>query len=453
MADSNMMTPPRTPAKRPRTEAGPTTSADGAKKLPGTAMDQGGNAREGGPRSHPLAHPYSHIHSHIRSFRKVHRILTYGIAYNNIEVGIVATPPYNINYISTPLAYVPWDWLFWYINDSEFALLPPGSSVNKCRVQVSQRNVRVAFPTNATSSNLATLNQNKNVITAIGLNKKLDAVPVRYNAFQVDQPMIPTGLENWAISHYENLKNEMYGTAANLNTVVPRHQMGMPMQLPTYMALIYQRSENAPQDGWECLQCHYKELDADSSSGNVILSQEYHPSVGLCKAPHKQVIRKMRSGSVTINRGSHVLDPQSTTVAVNTAGIVTSTSEVETATNQTYTMFANTMQMIEKSQVLYEGIFQRNLPKVQDTVHIGVQPTVALTTANLVNDQTNNSFTDTQAYFEVVAEMEVNTAYPTFRPLTLVTNTKDGNFWEQAATQRTYNNIIFDGLYTNTAIA
>lgn len=450
MADSSMT--PTKPggahgAKRRLTEAGPSTSADGGKKLPGTARDQGGNGNEGGPRDAPLPHPRSLVHSHIRYYSKMHKILTYGVAYNNINV-VNVLPPFTTNYISTPLVYIPWDWLFWYINDSEFALLPQGSSLNRCKVTIVQRNVRVAFPTNSTSNNLATLNQNKDVITAVGLNKKVDSRPVRYTGFELTQPMIPNALEPWAIAHYQNLKDEMYGTTANLGTVVPRHQMGMPMQLPTYLALIYQRPEAAgdPQDGWECLQCHYSDVDADATSGSEILSQEYHPNVGLIKPPHKQVIRKFRAGQVNIERGSHTLDPQTTNVTIAANGTVTSTIESVTTTNQGYTIFNNTMQLIEKSQVLYEGIFSRDMPKAQDSIHVGVQPTVALTTANLVSDQTNNSFTDTQAYFEVHAMCEINTAYPTFRPLTLVSNVKDGNFWEQAATQPTYDTPLFDGL-------
>nr|QTE03701.1 MAG: structural protein [Phoenicurus auroreus ambidensovirus] len=449
MADSTVGQSGAPVAKR-RKQAGPSTSADGAKKLPGTAMDQGGSVMEGGPRQTELPHPRSLVHSQIRFYRKVHKVLTYGLAYNNINV-INVLPPFTTNYISTPLCYIPWDWLFWYINDSEFALLPNGSSVNQAKIEVHQRNVRVAFPTNASDTNLATLNQNKNIITAIGLNKKVDAVPVRYSAFELTQPMIPNALQPWAIAHYQNLKDEMYGTTTNIDTVVPRHQMGMPMQLPTYLALRYERPEAAgnPQDGWECLQSHYNERDADSTSGNCILTKEYHPSVGLIKAPHKQVIRKLRAATYQIPRGSHILDPQTTSVVLNANGTITSETEAVTATNQTYTIFNNTMQLLEKSQILYEGLFQRNLPQVQDSIHIGVQPTVALTTANLVNDQTNNSFTDTQAYFEIIAECEINTAYPTFRPLTLVSNVKDGNFWEQAATQPPYENPLIDGLRIN----
>lgn len=447
MADSSVVTPTK-PPKRARTEAGPSTAADSAKKLPGTARDQGGIPGEGGPRSFRLPHPRSLVHSHVRFYSKMHKVLTYGIAYKNINV-ISGIPPITTNYLSTPLCNVPWDWLFWYLNPSEFALLPNQSSVTKCKVSILQRNVRIAFPTNSTANNLATLNQNKDVITAIGLNKKVDAVHVKYTGFDATQPMIPNALARFVNSDYQNLNNELYGTSANVGTVVPRHQVGIPMQLPIYLALIYENPETAPQDGWECLQAYYNDVDADATSGGVLLEHEYHPVCGLCKAPDRQVIRKLRNQTITIPRGSHVLDPQSTTVGI-ASNQVNETSTVNTNTTRDFSSLNDTYQLIEKSQQFFEGVFQRPVPRVQDSIHIGVQPTIALTTANLVNDQSNNSFTDTQAYFEIHAEIEINTAYPTYRPLTLVSNVKDGCYWEKASTNVNYTNVLFDGLrYTS----
>lgn len=442
--------------KRPRlgnnenSAAGPSTSADGAKKLPGTAMDQGGAPNEGGPRQMALPHPTVSIHSHVRWFRKVHRFLTWGIAYNNIQT-LSAT---QATFISTPLAFVPWDWLFFYMNDSEFSTLPNGASVNKCKVSILQRNVRIAFPTNSTDSNLATLNQNKNIITSVDLIKKADVYPGRYNAFEANQPMIPTGFDNFNINHLIAMKQDMYGSTTNIDTVVPRHQMGIPQVLPHYAVLVY-RPNALPQSdpaGWECLQGYYKEHDADATSGGPILEQEYHPNVGLCKAPHTMVIRKQNAGSVSIPRGSHILDPQTSVISIGASGgvrQVTSTADQVTTTNRNFTYQTSTMQLIEKSQVLYEGLFERNKPRVQPSINIGVQPTPALTTAVFTNDQTNSSFTDTQAYFEVIAECEVNTSYPTFRPLLDYTNVKEGNFWEQAATDVLYDQPLFDGLRMN----
>ncbi|KAL0120457.1 hypothetical protein PUN28_008283 [Cardiocondyla obscurior] len=98
-------------------------------------------------------------------------------------------------YMTTPLCEVPWNRPFWYINESEFNILPNGSSISSCGIKICQRNVRVAFPTNSTASNLATLNQNKNIIYSIGLNKNVDCLPVEYSSFDDSQPMVPTGIK------------------------------------------------------------------------------------------------------------------------------------------------------------------------------------------------------------------------------------------------------------------
>lgn len=167
--------------KRARTEDGGDASSNkGAKKkLPGTGSAA---PMEGGPRAVALPCPRTAIHSHVRYYRKMHKFFSYGIAYKALSYTNGADAQAVV--ITTPLMEVPWDRRFFYLNPSEFELLPQGSSFNKVRVKVTQRNVRVAFPTNSTASNLATLNQNKNIVTAVGLYKKLNATGVKYTAFE-----------------------------------------------------------------------------------------------------------------------------------------------------------------------------------------------------------------------------------------------------------------------------
>lgn len=131
--------------------------ANGGSKLPGTGKGQGEGTPEGiegGPRAVQLPRPSISIHSEIRFFRKVHRFLTYGIAYDIIKQN-------NWYWMTTPLCKIPWDRAYFYLTPSEFHNLSDGAHVTKCRVQVHCRNVRVAFPTNASETVLATLNQNK----------------------------------------------------------------------------------------------------------------------------------------------------------------------------------------------------------------------------------------------------------------------------------------------------
>lgn len=433
----------------------------GGMRLPGTAVDQGAEGNEdanagmqGGPRGGELVKPSTDIFSKVRFYRKVHRFLTFGIGYNNITDSTDST----IIYLTTPLAYVPWDFLFMYINPSEFSLLPVGSSVKKVRCKIRPRNVRVAFGTNASDNNLATLNQNKDLLIAHGLNKEVDARNVRYTAFQTtptDQPMNPTALRDWQVADYQTLSDEMYGTSANVGTVVPRHQVGYPQVLQNYMSLRNANADLNPQDGWDCLQCYTNNFDADSAAGNIIAEYEYYPKVGICTVPPTMAIRKIKPATRTINRGSHVLSAQTTSVTLTNPGAgvgpvnVTATSDTTSATDRVFTALTNTFQLLEKSQNFAQGLFSRDIPQVQPSLNIGVAPVPALSTDALTGSLTNGQFQDTQAYWEVICEAEINTSFPTFRPLTTSNNVKEGDFWEHYTTQYNYANHLFDGLYVN----
>lgn len=446
--------------------------SDGARRrLVGTGGDGGqeGAPMEGGPRDVALPNPSTGIDSHIRYFRKIHRVFSYGIAYKILKQQVgTGNLAQQCLFLTTPLMEVPWDRRFYYINPSEFNLLPPGSSFNKVRIKVIQRNVRVAFPTNQTSNNLATLNQNKNIIYARGLYKKCNSIPLKYTGFEATQPMIPTGV-NWPLASapdvdYSNLALDMYGPPDNqtdFTTVVPKHQVGIPQVYPYYANLIMSDyNDTAGQNelmGWECLQKHYQELDADASAGNCIFESEYHPRVGLCKQPAKPIYRnfigKRANGTVTekaiyIPRTSLTFEPHINEFKLDGKqnGEVTAAREYHGTNVRAVTPFTHTG-YIEQSQAVYEGLFSHEQPQTQDSLHIGVQPTFALTTAALTSGNTNSSFTDTQAYFEIIAECEINTAYPTFRPHAPNVNVKEGNQWKETNLQRSPLAGMFDGMY------
>lgn len=428
--------------------------------LPGTgrANEPG---LEGGPREYALVSPSHGIYSYVRYYRKVHRFLTWGIAYRIIAGGS------NRLWMTTPLAQLPWDWLFLYMNRAEYNTLPRGSAVDHVKVKVLQRNVRVAFPTNSTNSNLATLNQNKNIITAIGLNKNIAGQNARYTSFQNDQPMIPTTTTTPTYANYTAMNNDMYfnENATNFRTQVPRHQMGIPQILPHYYMLLHQQQVvTAPavppeQDGWECLQQRYKEYDGDATTGNCILEHSYSPVCGLITLPKAIKSHHYNTATFNINRGSHDLRPHQTAVTriqdPNNPGswIPSASTDTTQAVSRVqgghgdHWRLTHPVQIIEKSQVYHRGVFKNPGPCVQESIHIGVQPTVALTTANLANDQTNSSFTDTQAYFEVEAECWVNTNYNTNFPGSTEAHCYEDEFWCQV--DRTPNPYIptYLGLY------
>ena len=78
----------------------------------------------------------------------------------------------------------------------------------------------------------------------------------------------------------------------------------------------------------------------------------------------------------------------------------------------------DTLQLIEKSHIFYRDVPDApgNIrPQTCPSVHVGLQPVIALTT-NSITNRYINQFTDSQAYFEVTCELTVKVGLPTERP-------------------------------------
>lgn len=139
--------------------------------LPGTAGGIGGGSMEAAVE--PIPRPMYSAHSYTRHFKKVHRLMSFGLAFKPVSISrSTGETAYSDVYMVTPMAHIPWENLFMYLNPSEFALLPPGARVTHVSCSVKAENIRIAFPTNASESNLATLNQNKFLRIGKGLNQK-----------------------------------------------------------------------------------------------------------------------------------------------------------------------------------------------------------------------------------------------------------------------------------------
>nr|QTE03940.1 MAG: VP2 [Tarsiger cyanurus ambidensovirus] len=409
----------------------------GSTSLPGTAMDQGGGGGGGDDgrstvRQVALPNPTLSIHPHVRHYRKVHRFLTYGLSYRVMMSNYAGDPATQVAgadliILTTPLAMVPWDKPYLYLNPSEFNALPTGSHIGACRVTVIARNVRIAFPTNETASKLATLNQNKDVMYAIGLNKNVHAVDLQYTV----KEMKPQTSKEYTANDEQLLANRFYGDKITKDsTNVPHHQVGLPIPLPWY-ATIPHMLRTGVDEGWPCLQAYYRDMDADTVVGKELCSVEYHPKMGHIKAPQAAIYQtnKYKGSTVgfaqeyTIPRNGMKFIPQQTTVTVDAEGQVASYTETNrTVKEEVPTAFDWYLEPIEKSQFMSQGIFGAGDTQAQDSLHIGIQPVQAITPGTGGTDQTIAQYTDCQAYFEVICEAEVNTSYPTPYPLFPVTH-------------------------------
>lgn len=426
--------------------------------LPGTAADQGGGQPIAtGPRSFALPRPTLPLFSSIRSFRKVHRFLTFGVAFDIIKA-VSLKQPYV--YMSTPLAAVPWHMPYFYLSPAEFASLPKGSTVVGVSVSVISRNVRVAFETNSSDSKLATLNQNKDIIVAEGLNINCKSINGVYSGFNDKEPMIPTSFNIEDDSSHQAFHKDLYGGTDQLHQeVVPRHQAGIPLPIPWYCIIPKpQYPANNPSDpGWPLLQHYYEDWDADALSNKQFAQYTYSPKMGFLTAPLEAIYTGITPAGITtgdivkIRHGNQECNQRELNITLKTGErghpqeIVDNTVPAKSIVPAEKSLFSYTTP-IEKSEYMFAGNFGNGTGKVQPTLHIGVKPVVALTTANQA--ASNSHFTDTQAYFEVVAEMQVELNHSTPYPLYVQPHcTENGMVWAIGSMPNEMTLSMYNGLH------
>lgn len=433
----------------------------GKNRLPGTAGGQGGG--EASPALvGSIPRPILGTHMNVRYYKKVHRFLTFGLAYKPISktTGVPPTTQTDF-YMITPLAKVPWEFLFMYLNKSEYSLLPWGANVEKIKCTIRSENVRIAFPTNSSGTELATLNQNKFLRVAKGLAQNVNGIDVKPKTFQDTQPMIVTDIT--PISKDDDLKemeSAMYGVDINdttFNTQTPVHQFGIPYALPFYYSVTNQQDVN--KGGWPCLQSYIEEFEADGASGSNICVMEYKPKCGLVKSIQPSLysgVPSNKTADLTVNIGSGVGSSKPRSIALTAdlkKGTWKSINEANYSSSEATIDEGDldTVELIEKSQYIHPGLFPDNfIPSSCPTLHVGLQPVPALTSKVIGNDAALNSYTDSQAYFEVTCEAWIKCSYPTERPLYTAANIKLSDMlWVSDETNKDLNigKTMVHGLY------
>lgn len=433
----------------------------GKNRLPGTAGGQGGG--EASPALvGSIPRPILGTHMNVRYYKKVHRFLTFGLAYKPISKTTGDPPATQTDfYMITPLAKVPWEFLFMYLNKSEYSLLPWGANVEKIKCTVRSENVRIAFPTNSSGTELATLNQNKFLRVAKGLAQNVNGIDVKPKTFQDTQPMIVTDIT--PISKDDDLKemeSAMYGVDINdttFNTQTPVHQFGIPYALPFYYSVTNQQDVN--KGGWPCLQSYIEEFEADGASGSNICVMEYKPKCGLVKSIQPSLysgVPSNKTADLTVNIGSGVGSSKPRSIALTAdlkKGTWKSINEANYSSSEATIDEGDldTVELIEKSQYIHPGLFPDNfIPSSCPTLHVGLQPVPALTSKVIGNDAALNSYTDSQAYFEVTCEAWIKCSYPTERPLYTAANIKLSDMlWVSDETNKDLNigKTMVHGLY------
>lgn len=441
----------RRPSEDPVAGGTPAKKSKSNSKLPGTAKPQ--SLEGGGDRAVIyIERPMNPQTVVITTFKKQHKFLTFGIASKVLEVKI-ANPVHSIYYLTTALAQIPVHKPVLYMNQSEFDTLPIGAEILAVKVNVVQRNALLSFATNASVTGLATLNQNKNGVYCIGLNKTGYGMDRTYTEFDATEKMIPkkTGkaLYEAVAAGYEGLLEDFYGvdnSNAKFSTSLPKHQVGMYTTLKNYFCLTQTSKYTG---GWPNLQSKVVEYDAAAMVGEPIVSYTYHPKMSPLKQPLKYLPCQLPFANSVYPHGT--LQSAFENVTVTNGGTMTKYTyahDDRSIPAQTFGLYTD----IEKSQQTVRGVGGTIKPAIQDSLHIGINPVPALTTGSIISGDTNSNFTDTRSYFDVTCECVVGYRTHTDRPFATSYNCAAGEQVMQVAKIPNTDTVPFAQLYGTTAV-
>lgn len=448
--------------------------------LTGTGREQasGGASSDGAPK-YVIEKPFSSFEGRVNTYQKVHKFMTFGIASTAIQP--VATSPSV--WLTTYLAEIPWHIPALFLNQSEFNLISPGSHVVEVDIEVYYRGSVIQFETGATATQLATLNQINDIAVAHALNKSGQGSNVNFRSFNATQPMIPTSITRPmygpVVGAYRGMVRDYYGsnnTDPTFNGDIPKHQVGRQTFLYNYFALSNQGVATPPQanlnstGGWPNLAEKITQMDGKTVVNTCVLKSTYHPRSGPIKAPLRTIGHGLpitnnnvallvpMNGNFTHMRNSSQSDAAGPTPSDGLQLTMTSTNQNpsnQVSLQPTFDIYTP----IEKSQFTRSGPWGQADPHVQPSIHIGVQPVPAVSTsAILAEDNQFNSWTNSRAYWEVVATMKVKERSPTDYPYAAAANVPIGEqvVFAPAAGRPAVNTnprddgATFAGLYTTS---
>ena len=442
--------------------------------LTGTGREQasGGASSEGKP-PYTIEKPLSIFDAKINIYRKSHKFMTFGLAPAIMSPAPI-TNPYT--FLTTYLAEVPWHIPAFYLTQSEFDLLSPGSHVIEVGVEIYYRGSTIQFKTAETATTLATLNQINDIAIAHALNKSGQGSNVNYSSFNATQPMIPTGIIQpiygpLVTPAYRGMVRDYYGSnqtdIANFVGDIPKHQIGRQTFLYNYWAqsLTGNATPAAPlqSGGWPSLADKIEQMDGKTVVNTCVAESTYHPKQAPLKPPLRTVSHGLpyptsAGGSWTtllVPANGNLINHQTASL---TAPTVTDSDGMKTTVAASSNPFSNDPGLdpafdiympIEKSQIIRTGFWGQADAHVQPSIHIGVQPVPALSTDSMIPSASQfNNWTDTRAYWEIVATMKVKERTPTAYPYAAVGNVPVGDcmtFAPAALTPAVQTNARLDG--------
>lgn len=379
--------------RRGNSVSGASTSKSGKHVQPGTGNNtDGGGASEGSEMAPSITiPPIIANHTGRRVFSKTHVFASYGVA-NVIISSIVGTTTQH--YYTTGLLQIPVNLPCLYMTESEYGLLLPGEKCTKVNVCVKQRNVRVAFQTAASTSDTATLNQNKDCQFAIGLNKLGWGGDVKYT-YDSTETMKPITVG--AATDASTIGSYMYG-ADTLSTTTPAIVTQEQFHTNNYFCMGKSKFTTAAKFayGWPILSTKTSTYNAADAVDQCVVEYTYEPAVGILKDQPNYVTPGIITSEETIEVPSGDMVASYATVDLNKKVTPTTQFNDPVISSVSYT------EDIEKSRWLRQGLWHNPGVKEQPSLHVGVKPVAKMGAATT---GLATSWLDTEALWEVTATM------------------------------------------------
>lgn len=360
-------------------------------------------------------------------FQKVHRMLSYGLANELLPL----TPAVaGCEVMTSSLAGIPWEVPFFYMNPGEQASLEQGARAISAHIKIVQRNPRVAFETNATTGDLATLNQNKFGLKAIGLNKLQDIRMADVTVTAVGASpanMVPSGIALESVASRNLLDLAMYGVSqanAAFDSTIPAQPFMIPLHYNKYAGFFntIDGVTNATPLGWYDVSKHVTQYDMGTMVGQDIVNMSYKFKDAPLR-PQLPFVEYLSQTIGGVNYANLIFNDHDTNKEFNLSTIssannltTSNPSETQTAkvTNRnnydalTGATGFRTFVPLEKIQFCRHIDSDRHTSEyVQPSIHIGISPVPRLTPNATTIGIQPNSWTDVQAYYEITATLEV----------------------------------------------
>lgn len=437
----------------------------------GAGQASGGASSDSSMGEYMTEQPHSHFDKKHSVYRKVHKVMTFGIAPSVLD-GTQVSPTGGTSdvWLGTYLAEVPWHLPVFYLNQSEFLNLQNGAHCEEVSIEIYYRGSTIQFETASTASGLATLNQINDVGVAHGLNRTGWGSNIAYSGFgqaAMSQSMLPNKLRRpqyqqevtGAVVNYKGVLADYYGQdnqGTQFKGWVPNHQVGRQVFLRNYFAMSTRASQQSANSsnmwgGWPCLAEKIQQMDGKTVVNTCISKSTYKPKMGQLNTPLKHLGGGLPYPVMGATNGVNVqgnLVAARTMIATRDSLDTTNANDGMagdrwTSLNENLRLLGNDdngpanvqptwgiYTPIEKSQDSHTGFWGSIKPHIQPSCHVGIQPIPSLSTANY-NDNPGDSdtgmWTDCRGYFEIIATMKVVEYTPTHLPFANVANVPQGD--------------------------